>query len=100
MRDATGCGTPRGTHEAPVASRILLVTLSSHAVLWVSCLALAALAPTLVRAYAARLARRTKANADTLVRQFLAAGSPETSATPATDDAARGGTGRATERVT
>jgi hypothetical protein len=85
MRDATFCGTPRGTHEAPAASQIFLVNLSSHAVLWVSCLVLAALAPTLVRAYAAHLERRTRANADALVRQFLAAGAAER----ANGDAAR-----------
>jgi hypothetical protein len=63
------------TNEAPVARRSRIVNLSFHAAVWVSCLVLAALAPAIVRAYAAYLERRTRANADALVSRVLLNGS-------------------------
>ena len=71
VRDARECGTPKETNEAPIVSSSRIVNLTFHAVVWASCLVLAALAPALVRAYAAHLERRTRTNADALMARLL-----------------------------
>ncbi len=48
------------------------MNLSGHVTVWVLAIVLAALAPMLVRAYAAYLERRTRARAEQVVARLLA----------------------------